>query len=126
MSTPPGRTHLDEVTLAFQRASVAYFAEAVPLACGWEYVPHPYVHGEVMIREIPKENQTSGPMYNRRNAFSRDNLAPREAYAHRMTSYEVYKMASKGPFCEECKGDLGGFEIGRLESHVAGCKYFLF
>lgn len=76
-----GRTHLDEVTLAFQRASVAYFAEAVPLACGWEYVPHPYIHGEVMIREIPKENETSGPMYNRRDGNANQiQVAPREAY----------------------------------------------
>lgn len=28
------------------------------------------------------------------------------------------------PKCESCGGDLGGNEIGRLEVHVPGCRYF--
>lgn len=98
--TPPGRTHLDEVTLAFQRASVAYFAEAVPLACGWEYVPHPYVHGEVMIRMVPKGNEGRGAMYYRRESHFAANAGEGSIFAPR----EAYKSGCRGA---DCKGECG-------------------
>jgi hypothetical protein len=95
-----GRTRLDEVTEAFQRASVAYFAEAVPLACGWEYIPHPYIHGEVMIRMVPKENETSGAMYLRRDSNFSSNFGVGSNFAPR----EAYKSGCSGA---GCKGECG-------------------
>lgn len=75
------RTHLDQLTEDFQRASVAYFAEAAPLAPGWKYVPHPYIHGEVMIQ---CGDGNDGSLYNRRHSGAdNSSWAPREAYLRR-------------------------------------------